>query len=98
MITQKLVLLCGGGWNAEKMVSLLSAASVYDSLIEQGYQVTWYKSDVILKSFVQYWNAAKMMFNAVPGIYVEDEAVTGSIGYFKMYFYHSMHCANNLYA
>lgn len=85
------VLLLEGGWNAEKEVSLLSAASVYDSLIEQGYRVTRYNPTRDIKGLCSVIENARpdIVFNALHGIYVEDGRLQGVLDILDVPYTHS---------
>ena len=85
------VLLLEGGWNEERDVSLSTAASVYESLTEQGYQVTRYNPTRDIKALCQQIETTKpdIIFNALHGLYFEDGRLQGLLDILKVPYTHS---------
>lgn len=85
------VLLLEGGWNEERNVSLATAESVYESLIEQGYQVTRYNPTRCVESLCETIKESKpdIVFNALHGIYFEDGRLQGLLDLLEVPYTHS---------
>lgn len=85
------VLLLEGGWNSESEVSLASAASVFESLTDQGYQVTRYNPTRDLKALCKTIEQTKpdIVFNGLHGLFFEDGRLQGILDILGIPYTHS---------